>query len=88
MDQMSSVSSLKGKAHGIRGANNKTPSTINRRPHSRGAYSKATSYSNYSRLSIDSDRNLKRRDSFDDVAKSLNDIEMRFNFSNIVLITI
>jgi hypothetical protein len=57
-----------------------TPSTIHR-PQSRGAYSKVSSYSNMSRLSINSDLKLKRKDSFDDVAKSLNDIEMRFNFS-------
>ena len=43
--------------------------------------SKATSYSNYSRLSINSDKQLKRKDSLDDIAKSLNDIEMRFHIS-------
>lgn len=50
------------------------------RPVSRGAMSKV-SYSNISRLSIDSNLMLKRRDSYDDIAKALYDIEQRFNTS-------
>jgi hypothetical protein len=56
-------------------------SALNRtRPISRGAQSKASG-SNISRLSIDSNLVLKRRDSFDDIAKALLDIEQRYNTS-------
>ena len=43
---------------------------------SRGAHSNRDfSHSNMSRLSLNSDLKPKRRDSYDDIAKALNDIE-------------
>ena len=47
-----------------------------KRPNSRGAHSnRAPSFSNLSRLSLDSDLKPRRRDSYDDIARALNDIE-------------
>jgi hypothetical protein len=56
-----------------------TPST-GKRPVSRGGVSRATSYSNYSRLSVNSERQLKRKDSFDEIAKNLAAIERKLDF--------
>lgn len=63
-----------------------TPSSI-RRPTSRGGVSKATSYTNYSRLSLNSEGRPRRRDSFDDIANYLNEIEHKLESSKCSLST-
>ena len=53
-----------------------TPSPFHIRSVSRTAYSNRDfSRSNLSRMSLDSDLKPKRRDSIDDIAKALNEIE-------------
>ena len=56
-----------------------TPNSL-RRPLSRGEMSRGSSISHISRLSINSEKQLKRKDSIDDIAKNLNDIEKRLGY--------